>query len=84
MSSKTTEFLIFSRCSRCSISVRNRRHENEAKAESLEEHKDYYGVPTENAYKYMIDRISVSAKKQRFLYRRFFGIFRRYVAMGFH
>jgi len=42
------------------------RHENEAKAESLEEHKYYYGVPAGNTYKYMIDRISVSAKKRSF------------------
>ena len=32
----------------------------------MEEHKYYYGVPAENAYKYMIDRISVSAKKRGF------------------
>ncbi len=42
------------------------RHENEAKAESLEEHKYYYGVPSGKAYKYVIDRIAVSAKKRGF------------------
>jgi hypothetical protein len=43
------------------------RHENENKVESLEEHKYYYGVPTANAYKYMIDRIAVSAKNRGFV-----------------
>ncbi len=43
------------------------RHENEIKAESLEEHKDYYGVPAVNAYKYLIDRVAHSAGKKRFV-----------------
>ena len=42
------------------------RHENETKVESLEEHNYYYGVPSENVYKYLIDRISFSAKKRGF------------------
>ncbi len=42
------------------------RHDNETKAELLEEHKDYYGVPAENAYKYLIDRVSASAKKRSY------------------
>ncbi len=40
------------------------RHENEAKAESLEEHKEYYGAPAENVYKYMIERITASAQQR--------------------
>ena len=40
------------------------RHDNETKAELLEEHRDYYGVPAEDAYKYLIDRLSASAKKR--------------------
>ncbi len=43
------------------------RHEHEAKVESLEEHQYYYGVPSEKAYKQIIDGISASAKKRGFL-----------------
>jgi len=32
--------------------------------ELLEENKDYYGVPAEDAYKYLIDLLSASAKKR--------------------
>ncbi len=42
------------------------RHDNETKAELLEEHKDYYGVPAEDTYRYLIDRLSASAKKRGF------------------
>jgi len=44
------------------------RHEWEKRVESLEEHKQYYDVPTDKLYKFLVDRINESARtKQYFL-----------------
>jgi hypothetical protein len=44
------------------------RHDWEQKVESLEEHKQYYGVPSDELYKFIIDRVTESAhRKQYFL-----------------
>ncbi|MEW6138111.1 MAG: discoidin domain-containing protein [Thermodesulfobacteriota bacterium] len=42
------------------------RHEMEQKVESLEEHKQYYDVPTDRAYKFMVDRIAESAQRKQY------------------
>jgi hypothetical protein len=51
------------------------RHEWEKKVESLEEHKEYYGVPTDKLYKFMIDRINDSARERQYLLADFSGYF---------
>ncbi len=42
------------------------RHEMEKAVESLEEHKQYYDVPTDHVYKFLTDRIVESAHKKQY------------------
>jgi hypothetical protein len=51
------------------------RHEWEKKVEPFEEHKQYYDVPTDNLYKFMIERITVSADKKHYFLADFSNYF---------
>ena len=42
------------------------RHEWEKLVEPIGEHKQYYDVPADNLYKFMIERITVSAHKKHY------------------
>jgi hypothetical protein len=42
------------------------RHEMEKGVEALEEHKQYYGVPSDHVYKFLTDRIVESAHKKQY------------------
>ncbi len=41
------------------------RHEWEKKVEPLDEHKQYYDAPTDQIYKYIIERIGESAQRRQ-------------------
>ena len=51
------------------------RHEWEKKAESLDEHKQYYDVPTDKLYKFIVDRINKSARTSQYLLADFSNYF---------
>jgi len=51
------------------------RHEWEKKIEPLEEHKQYYDVPADKLYEFMIERITDSAQKKPFFLADFSGYF---------
>lgn len=51
------------------------RHEWEQKVESLEDHKQYYGAPADELYRFIIDRIGESADRKRYLIADFSDYF---------
>jgi hypothetical protein len=51
------------------------RNEWEQKVEPLDEHKQYYDVPAENLYKFMIERITESARKGQYFVADFSDYF---------
>ena len=51
------------------------RHEWEQKVESLEDHKQYYGAPADELYKFVIDRIVESADRKRYFLADFSDYF---------
>ncbi|MBI4964052.1 MAG: hypothetical protein HY913_12305 [Desulfomonile tiedjei] len=51
------------------------RHEWEKKVESLEEHKQYYDVPSDELYRFMIDRVNQSARTRQYLLADFANYF---------
>ena len=51
------------------------RNEWEKKVEALEEHKQYYDVPADNLYKFMIERITESARKRQYFVADFSDYF---------
>ena len=51
------------------------RHEWEKKVEPLEEHKQYYDIPADNLYKFMIERITESARKRQYFVADFSDYF---------
>jgi hypothetical protein len=42
------------------------RHEMEKRVEAIEEHKQYYDLPTDSLYKFLIERITDSAQKKQY------------------
>jgi len=51
------------------------RHEWEKKVEPLEEHKQYYDIPADNLYKFMIEKITDSARKRQYFVADFSDYF---------
>ncbi len=51
------------------------RHEWEQKVEPLEEHKQYYGAPADELYKFIIDRIVESAQRKQYFLADFSDYF---------
>jgi hypothetical protein len=51
------------------------RHEWEQKIQTLEEHQNYYGIPSDHLYKYIIDRIAESAQRKQYFLADFSDYF---------
>jgi hypothetical protein len=51
------------------------RHDWEKKVEPLEEHKQYYDIPADNLYKFMIEKITDSARQRQYFVADFSDYF---------